>query len=228
MKVAIIDDNKDVLNNLEQLLKDEEFGKCEIHTFTNTNKLEKVINNHLDIIFIDIKLENNNGIDFIKNNKEKLVNTNIVYITGYDDYMENIFETNPFYLLKKPITKEKLIKVFTKLNDKDNKKYLLLKNGKEIIRVSIKDILYIESFGRVVEFHLDKNEKLSFYNNISLLIDLLPSNFLRIHKSYIVNIDKIKTYNKKEITLLNGEIVPISRMKYNEVNLKIINYVKGI
>ena len=162
MKVAIIDDNKDVLNNLEQLLKDEEFGKCEIHTFTNTNKLEKVINNHLDIIFIDIKLENNNGIDFIKNNKEKLVNTNIVYITGYDDYMENIFETNPFYLLKKPITKEKLIKVFTKLNDKDNKKYLLLKNGKEIIRVSIKDILYIESFGRVVEFHLDKNKKLSF------------------------------------------------------------------
>jgi DNA-binding LytR/AlgR family response regulator len=56
---------------------------------------------------------------------------------------------------------------------------------------------------------------------------MLPCNFVRSHKSYIVNLDKVKTFNKKEITLKNDIVIPISRLKYNEIKNKIMNYIKG-
>ena len=129
-------------------------------------------------------------------------------------------------MLKKPITKDKLLKVFNKIFDKQNDKYLLLKTGKEICKIPIKDIVYIESFGRIVEIHLINNVKKPFYNKISNIIDLLPNNFIRTHKSYIVNLNKVKKYNKKEITMDNNTIIPISRLKYSEINNKITNYIK--
>ena len=227
MKIAVVDDNKEVLNSIEELLNNSIFGNNDIYTYQDTYKLEKLLlKENIDLLFIDIKLEDNNGIDFIKNNKKILNHTNIVYITGYDEYIEKIFETEPIYLLKKPITKDKLLKVFNKIFDKQNDKYLLLKTGKEICKIPIKDIVYIESFGRIVEIHLINNVKKPFYNKISNIIDLLPNNFIRTHKSYIVNLNKVKNYNKKEITMDNNTIIPISRLKYSEINNKITNYIK--
>jgi DNA-binding LytR/AlgR family response regulator len=228
MKIAIIDDNKEVLKSIEELLKDSDYGLNEIKCYTNTSKIEKeLIDESIDLLFIDIKLEDNNGVDFIKEHNNEFKNTNIVYITGYDEYIEKVFETDPLYVLKKPITKEKLLKVFNKIGEKQIPNYLLLKNGKEMCRIPLKEINYIESFGRIVEFHFDNNDKQSFYNNISLLIEMLPCNFVRSHKSYIVNLDKVKTFNKKEITLKNDIVIPISRLKYNEIKNKIMNYIKG-
>lgn len=222
MNICVLDDDKEVLDDLELLIRNV-FTNCEnLYLYDNVNDISKVLNN-IDVLFMDIKLKNSNGITFIKNNKIYLDNTKIIYITGYD-YVEDIFETNPFYYLKKPITIEKLKKVYSKIIKEDN--YLAIKNNKEIIRVSIKDIMYIESMARVILFHLKNDEIIRTYTTIDSVKKNLPSYFIQIHKSFIINMKNIKSYKKNEIKLTDETKLNISRNYADIVQESIMNFIR--
>ncbi len=223
MNICVLDDDKEVLDDLELLIRNV-FTNCEnLYLYDNVNDISKVLNN-IDVLFMDIKLKNSNGITFIKNNKIYLDNTKIIYITGYD-YVEDIFETNPFYYLKKPITIEKLKKVYLKIIKEDN--YLAIKNNKEIIRVSIKDIMYIESMARVILFHLKNDEIIRTYTTIDSIKKNLPSYFIQIHKSFIINMKNIKSYKKNEIKLTDETKLNISRNYADIVQESIMNFIRS-
>ncbi|MBR1376586.1 MAG: response regulator transcription factor [Bacilli bacterium] len=228
MNISICDDEENVLLSIKSLLKDVVGSDVNINIFKNERELKKTLND-IDILFMDIKLKDKNGIDFIKENKELLKNTKLIYITGYDEYIEDIFETDPIYLLKKPITKEKLEKVFNKIkrqNDIDDK-IISLKIGKEVNNIKVKDIIYIESYGRTITLYLADESKVTSYNKISSILEILPENFIKIHKSYVINVSKVKKYKKYEVILENDKILPISRLNADNVKKVMLRYIKN-
>lgn len=224
MNICIVDDNKEVLNQIEKLVKEvfPKYNKILLaESYKEFYELFNTIN--FDLIFLDIKLKDMNSIDIMKENIHQLRGAKVVYITGYD-FAEAIFETNPFYYLKKPITKNKIEKVYKKLQQND--KSIIIKFDKVIKKILINDIIFIDSYARVINFHLTNNETIKTYNKLSIIQEMLPNNFVRIHKSYIVNLDKVKQYKKYEIILENDLKLTISRNCANEVKQKFLNYVR--
>lgn len=222
MNIVLLDDDINILKELKDLISNTFKNYNQIKLYSSYDELINSID-RIDILFIDIKLNNENAIDLIKRDINKFKNTKIIYITGYD-YIEDIFETSPFYYLKKPITKEKLEKVYNKLIE--NKKNISVKFDKEIKRISKDDIIYVDSYARIINFHLKDNSIIKSYNKMSELENNLPNNFLRIHKSYIINMDKVKSYSKSEIILYDNTKLKIGRIFKQKVEDKLLNYIK--
>jgi len=228
MKVCICDDRPIILEEIKNHIE-EINDKYKIKLVDNTKDLEKELNKKdIDILFMDIKLDNVNGIEFIKKNNNYLKNTKLIYITGYTEYIEDIFETNPIYFLQKPITKDKIKKVLDKVDKLTSKDIasINIKASKEIIKLKIKDIYYFESNGRIVNIFL-KNDTYKTYEKLSTFEDILGEKFLRIHKSFLVNINKITKYKNNKITLENGVILNISRTYTKHCRDTILKYLLG-
>lgn len=228
MNIFILDDEKVIVETLIKILRNIGCDENKIYGYTDYDKfLKDIKNNKCDILFMDIRLNDVNGIELIKENENILKGIKLIYITGYDDYVEDVFETELVYLIKKPLNEEKVYKAYLKAIekiDKDNK-IIIVKTLKETCKVKISDIFYIESDARLVNIYL-KNTVLTSYAKLSDMEDVLKGNFLRTHKSYLVNLDKVKSYKHNQLILDNGKIIPISRNNVKKVKQAVFNYVK--
>ena len=228
MNIFVLDDEQVIVETLCNILKEICTDKDNIYGYTNYSSLLKDIKTKkCDILFMDIKLEDVNGIELIKENEDYLNGTKLIYITGYDEYVEDVFETDLVYLVKKPLNEEKIRKAYLKSIEKINNenKVIVVKTVRETRKIKINDIFYIESDVRLVNIHL-KNEVLVSYAKLSDMEERLKGRFLRTHKSYLVNLDKVKSYKNNQLILENGKIIPISRNNASKVKNEIFNYVK--
>lgn len=228
MNIFICDDNESILNFISNVLNNNYKNLFKIYTYNNYEDIITSIRNKtVNILIMDIVLKDNNGIDIVKENKKYLSNTQIIYITAYDDYIEDCFETDLTYILRKPIIEEKLLQAINKAltNINDLNKNIMVKVGKDNKKVNIKDINYIESEGRTIKINLN-NEIIKVYGKISDIEDDLGSTFVRIHKSYLVNMNRIVNYNFNKVKLDNGKVLPISRTYNKSCKEIIFNYLK--
>lgn len=228
MNIFILDDEEVIVDSLGSMLKSIGSDKDNIYGYTDYRKfLEDIKTKKCDILFIDIRLDNTNGIELIKENGIYLKGTKLIYITGYDEYIEDVFETELVYLIKKPLNEEKVEKAYLKAIEKFNKenKVIVVKTLKETRKVKINEIYYIESDARLVNIYL-KNEVLVSYGKLSDMEEILKGNFLRTHKSYLVNLERVKSYKHNQVILDNGKVVPISRNSISKVKNEIFDYVK--
>ena len=229
MNIVVLDDDKEIVNIVGKYLVDLGVNKNNLFLFTSVNELEtNFVSKRVDILFIDINLGVINGIDYVKKNRKIFRNTKIIYITAFDDFIEDTFETEFIYFLRKPLTKDKINKAFNKainMNKKSNK-YLFISNQKGKRKICIKDIIYIESSGRIINIYL-KNETISIYKKISEIESELCDSFIRCHKSFIINLDKIKSYSVVKVLLDNDVVIPISRINQKKCKKIIYEYLKG-
>lgn len=230
MNIFVLDDEELIVNLLFTILNKVCGDKDNIYLYTDYDKfLKDIKTKRCDILFMDIRLNGANGIELVKENSDKLRGTKLIYITGYDEYVEDVFDTDLVYLVKKPLNEEKVCKAYLKAIDKINKdnKIIVVKTINETRKVKINDIFYIESDARLVNIHL-KNEFLISYAKLSDMENLLGGDFLRVHKSYLVNLNKVKGYKHNQLILDNGKVIPISRNNVSKVKNEIFNYVKEV
>ena len=231
LKIAVCDDQekivKTICNMIEKNVSDEISIQKFFNSFSLTDYYLKGVNKSLDILIIDVELGKDNGIFVASLIKKQYPNVKIIIVTGYINYAEDIFETEPSYFLIKPINEEKLIKALEKSFkqiefDRQNCISISLKEG--IIKIYMRDIKYFESQGRYLFIHERKLTR-KIYLKLDDVEKNLPSNFLRCHKSYLVNMDYIKEFRNKEILLFSNDIVSVSRPKYTEAKLKFLSYL---
>lgn len=228
MNIFILDDEEVIVDSLGSMLKSIGSDKDNIYGYTDYRKfLEDIKTKKCDILFMDIRLDDTNGIELIKENGIYLKGTKLIYITGYDEYIEDVFETELVYLIKKPLNEEKVEKAYLKAIEKINKenKVIVVKTLKETRKVKINEIYYIESDARLVNIYL-RNEVLVSYGKLSDMEEMLKGNFLRTHKSYLVNLERVKSYKHNQVILDNGKVIPISRNSISKVKNEIFDYVK--
>lgn len=229
MNIVICDDDVDVLNSISNILKNNLSNEYKIYTYKNYKDLvSNIQNKKVDILIMDIVFDEITGIDIVKDNVKYLKNTQLIYITGYEEYIEDVFETDLIYLLKKPINEEKLMKAINKAFELINEslRYIIVKCGKINRKVYINDINYVESESRLIKFNLD-GEVITTYGKISDVEGELDVSFIRTHKSYLVNMKKIKNYALNKVVLENNKVLPISRTYSKKCKEIIFDFLKS-
>lgn len=165
--------------------------------------------NKIDLLFLDIKMPDISGIEFI-NILQKV--PMVVFTTAYSEYAVKGFELDAIDYLLKPFSLARFTKACNKaleisqLTKESAPDYVFLKTGYEEEKVLFDDILYIEAEGNYMSFIL-KNKKLLSRQSISETLNLLPSSqFVRIHRSYIVAINKIQKITRQAVWIAGKEI----------------------
>lgn len=230
LKIAICDDEEIIVHYVEKLIQESIDENAKIYKYTDANKLKadnkKGKLKDIDILYIDIKINENNGIEIAKMMQKENQKLKIIYMTAYSQYSEEIFQTTPTYLLLKPLKKDKfkeaLIKAMQGEKAGDNVKTFSVKG--KIFNIKINNIKYIESDKRVAIIH-EKDIVRKIYAKLNELEEILPKQFIRCHQSYIINLDKVRELNSHEFVLNTGERIPISQLKYKNTKNLFIQYL---
>jgi DNA-binding LytR/AlgR family response regulator len=189
--------------------------------FTNVNDAVEFLNNHrVDLIFLDVEMPGDDGFKLL----DRIVySPKVILTTSKTEYAYNAFEYHVTDFLKKPFTYQRFQEAIGKLvfTEDTRKKessddHIYIKTDGKLVRLNNDDILYIESMGDYVKFVLSDKKYVS-HNTIKNLEEKInPGVFLKIHRSYIVNMKKVQ--NIKDNTLvINGLELPISKANRAEV-----------
>ncbi|RZK81700.1 MAG: response regulator transcription factor [Pedobacter sp.] len=183
-------------------------------TYTNAFEAITYLQQHkVDLIFLDIKMPDINGIDFLKTlSKPPLV----IFTTAYSEHAVQSFELDAIDYLLKPFSLSRFLKACNKakeLFDLRNTSrdttvdYIFVKDGYEQIKVMLTDILYIEASGNYTQIHLADDKRLSTRVTINEMLALLPEKkFIRIHRAYIISTDKIDRYDRQQVIIASASI----------------------
>lgn len=183
-----------------------------------------------DLLLLDIEMRELNGMELAKRLRSNGDMLPIVFITGYSDYIAEGYDVEALHYLLKPVAKEKLFAVLDKYVEKRCVKTgeLLIETVDGATHISADRITYIEAFGRKTAVHLSDDTIIDCTMSISKFSAMQVNGFVSSHRSYIVNLRYVRSIGKVQITLDNGDNIPISRRLYNEVNKEFIDfYMKG-
>lgn len=228
IKIAICDDALHICSDLESKLIDilkKKKLEYDIETFrTGEGLCDALKRQHFDLIFLDIDLPECGGIKVGKYIRETLKNyiVKIAYISENDIYVRELCEFVPIGYLTKKVEEERVIKIIERyfmVTEQENQVFRYRKRAKEYT-IPYSEIMYLESNGhRVSIYTIDKKDM--FYDTIeNVYKQLKHNNFLHIHKSFIVNYRFVKDYYYKEVEVVNGKKLSISRAKQKEIYSK--------
>jgi len=239
LRCLIIDDEQLALDILEDYISRldrlELIGRCQ-NAIEAFNILQK---QQVDLIFVDIQMPRLTGIDLVKNlpNPPK-----VIFTTAYREYALDSYELNALDYLLKPISFDRFLRAVNKAIPQvtnlphveavvqtvhaEQDAFVYLKSDKKMVKVFLKDILYIESLASYVQVHTTER-KITCYKKISEFEEKLPQDqFLRVHRSFLVAIRHVAAYTSAHIEIADQEI-PIGRNYKNEV-LKALKNISSL
>ncbi len=235
MKALIVDDVRNVAESLKQLIL--EF--CEdvdvIGIAENTNSAKVMIHEYQpDIVFLDIQMPGKNGFDLLS--EMEVIDFSVIFVTAFDHYAIKAVRFGAIDYLLKPVDILELKEAIERAKVKSEQKNLEIKNlannfqqsgdlsntiiinsekGYQLVKIS--EIIRIESDGNYSTIFTDDGKRYVSSKNLKSFEHFLEDyQFTRIHKSHIINNNKIKDLSTKdqlEIKLINGEIVPLATRK---------------
>lgn len=230
MNILICDDEEMIVHHIAHLLND--YCKKLGYTVTISEKIDPRnvnMDEEFDVAFLDIDMPQMNGIVLARKIRNLHPNTIIIFITNFIQYAPEGYEVGVFrYLMKNQIS-EKLCFYFELAVKEKLKRMRIVTiqiNG-EHIDIPISHILYIESNARIMTMHLieDSRSMYQFYGNMSALEHKFEvSGFLRVHKSYLVNMKHIEIFQCKHLELRGGIRIPCSERKYSELKQKFLKW----
>lgn len=216
IKIAICDDDTMFASELESLViqESQRLGtRVETDIFSDGKTLLNNIEygKHYSLIFIDIEMKYMDGITTARHIRKMDRSVLLIYISGYDKYLKELFEVEPFRFLSKPLVPKQFSRYFEearhRIGETTDTFYQFTFN-KEVRKVPLKDIVYFESRNRVINIILQDNTYEHFYgklNNVEKELAESRQYFLRIHQSFLVNYNYIKSINFSSIVLNFGD-----------------------
>ncbi len=177
-----------------------------------------------DILCLDIEMGAMSGMELAGKIREKNHPVQIVFITGYMEYIADGYDVEALHYLLKPVTQEKLGSVLDRAAQRvrDREKALYLPVAGSMVRISIGEIRYLEVQKNYVTIY--GKETYTVKKTLGELEKELDESFFRTGRSFIVNLRYVKKITKAEVVLKDGTSVPLSRGLYDSINRAIIRY----
>ena len=227
-KIAICDDlesDRDYLKDLLNKWANDYSHLLNVYTFSSAEsflfRYEEA--KDYDILLLDIEMGLMDGVSMAKKIRQDNDAVQIIFITGYSDYIAEGYEVNALHYLMKPVKEEKLFSVLERAIEKISKNDVVLNmdstNG--MVRVPIYQIRFAEVFGNYVTIHA--NDEVVVKMTLNEIEKLLDERFYRVGRSVIVNLNEVSRVTKTEIKLLDGTSIHLPRGAYDGVNRAIIN-----
>jgi two-component system LytT family response regulator len=232
IRCIAIDDEPLALKQIAEYIKKTPFLELVCQYESALQAIEGLANSSIDLMFVDINMPDLSGLDFVKSLEKPPM---IVFVTAYSEYAIEGFRVDAIDYLLKPIGYSDFLKsankargYFEKLQPSVSKEsaeteYLFVKADYKTVRISLDEIIYIEGMREYVRIHLTTGKSLMPLISLRLLEEQLPSNkFMRVHRSYIVNLKKITTIDHYRILFDNKEYIPVGE-QYKETFQSYIN-----
>lgn len=234
LKIAVCDDDKTMLATIENKIDisyKQNNTEHEIHTFlSGKNFLNSHKKSHFDVVFLDIDMPETNGFD-IAEQVNSISETLIVFVTSHDELVYSSIKFRPFRFIRKSYLETELNEVLTAVNAEFMKrcaerKFMFQTKFSEVF-VDLSLVEYIEIYGHQLMVHLKDNECLECYGSLSdMERELNNFDFVRTHKSYLVNCKYIYSIEKSQIMLDDKTVIPLSRYKIESVKQSFRNYLR--
>ena len=235
MNIAICDDEKSQRELLQKYVyewAEKQQKKINIFLFESSENFsffwseEKTI----DLILLDIQMGRENGVELAKKIRKTDEELQIVFITAINAYIAEGYEVEALNYLLKPIEKEKLFRCLDKasLKEKSEHSKILLETKQGMIRISVKDIWYLEAFGHQCMIHTksDVHEVKESIGKIEATMETEEASFIKCHRSYFINLKHVSKIEKDSVVMDDGRSLPISRNSYKKVAQAFIDFYR--
>lgn len=226
MNCIIVDDDDACISAFKQLVKQVDYLTI-IRTYSNpVEAMNTLSKENVDIIFLDIEMPGMTGMEMLKSLDNR---PPVILTTSHKEYALDAYELNVVDYLIKPITLPRLVKALNKVKGIHASKeqihseqdYFFIKKDSVLTKVPVKDILWVEALGDYVTVHT-REHRFIIHVTLKSVEEKLPTNkFVRVHRSYIVHIDNIKTVEDTTI-FINDISIPIGAL-YKENFIKRLN-----
>lgn len=180
-----------------------------------------------DIVLLDIHLSDTpeNGIALAQELFPRGTDVSVIFITGYIEYVSDVYEADHVYFLRKPIETDYLKRALQKAMETKSVKtpvFPVRIHGTTQL-IDLREILCVESFYRKLRFRM-WNETVECYGSFSSLPEIVQKQMIHCHKSFLVNPDYIRTMDHQKFLLKDGTSVPISRERYHDSRQCFLDY----
>lgn len=227
LTAIIVDDEPTARYGLQSYINKIPSLRC-VGEFPDVMSLERYLRDNTapDIIFMDIQMPEISGIDFIAS---RTLNSAIILVTAYEQYAVQGFDLNVCDYLLKPVSLKRFMQAVEKTSQylyfkkgllEEN--YIFLKADRMIRRILINDIQYLESMENYIKIITSKEKVITRATLKELIESLSLKGFIQVHKSFVVNVGKIRLIDGNHIVTDTGHVIPLSR-KYRDGMMSIIN-----
>ena len=228
-RIAIVDDSKTDTAYVQHLLTDwakpcraEVFPSAERFLFRYTG------DKAWDILLLDIEMGGMDGVTLAKRIRQDNSTVQIIFLTGFSDYMAEGYEVSALHYLMKPVSKDKLFAVLDRAAAALQKadRAILLPAGGEMLRLCAEQVQYVEAFSHTVAI-VTGTDTFQVKMPISEIEKMLGEGFIRCHRSYLVGLKHIARLSKTEVILDSGKALPLSRSAAAPVHKAFISFYTG-
>lgn len=227
LKAIVVDDEMPAIDVLINHAEKIPFLSIEKYFLSPKEAYGYLESHDVDILFLDIQMGEISGLDLaslIRN-----LTTSIVFTTAYSEYAVRGFELGVVDYLLKPITFDRFLTAVERVNKAraklEERPFIFVKDGYNLVKVELSSLAYLQSDGNLLFFITDTG-KVVTRMKISEALDLLPDeSFQRVHKSYIINLNKVSRWDGQYL-LIGEQKIPVS-MTYREQLLSYLNRYLG-
>ena len=234
--IVICDDEKEILDDILRKVRncfDENDISARYTGFDDPRKLMECIQSEkIDVLFLDIDMPYHNGMDiagYINENGLKMI---LIFITSHDALVYQTFAYRPFGFIRKTHIDQEIDELVKRVNREllENKQELVFHKGQDLIRVLIRDIIYIEAEKNYLMIRTCDEMIRIRETMTNVLNELQGKGFIRCHKGYLVNADYIEKLKSSEVLLRIGDesiVLPVGRSYEKEVRKKILEMLRN-
>jgi len=224
MKILIVEDERPIANYIEKMIRKILGDKVTrikiIHHLDQA--FAYLADARIDLCLLDLNLHGENGYEILKRSVAGSFHT--IIISANTDKALEAFEYGVLDFVGKPFTEDRLKTAFNRFLGKVSQenmstKYLSLRKGDRHIVIPIENVTFFKAAGIYVEAHLYEGKMEILDKTMERLEQILPGNFMRVHRSYIIDISQIVSFShtgggKYQVTVKTGKVIPLSRSKY--------------
>lgn len=229
MRIAVCDDEKRFLLDIQDHIY-EIYNNMDVvvDCFTSgKNLIASFEKQFYDLVFLDIEMPETDGLTLAKKLRQMSSELNIVFLTGHIEYALEGYEVNALRYLTKPVKTEKLREVLYYVSEKliGDHKLKVRVDGEDII-LNINDIICFEAQNQYIMIYTGSGEYLVRYNISDFESELIKDGFFRTHRSYLVNLLKVKKIGKADVLLEGDKTVPVSRNTIKALKDALYSYIE--
>ena len=234
IKIAFCDDDMEVLHQMNELLdcyrveRNEDITYAAFQSpFELLTEIEKGI--RPDILFLDVVMPGQNGMDVAKEIRQYDTNMKIIFLTSSPEFAVESYSVGAYFYQLKPIWEESFFRLMDAVLaecEKKKKNSLILRSKDGITRIDLQQLEYCEVLGRKLLFHLENGAVLESAGSLDDLAGQLMqySNFFRPHRSFLVNMEYIQNISSRSIKMVNDAVIPIPHGKCSEIKNTYMEY----
>ena len=229
MRIAIWDDEKQICELLKERIHKYYFAKdIEFHilTFESGDQVLEHDLDQIDVLFLDVDMPGRNGMDTARAIREQNKDMLIIFLTAYSEFVFESFKVEAFRYLVKPVSNQELGETLDAIEQRfyEEEERFNFQFQNEMYSIRYSDIIYIEGMRDKIWFYC-KNDVYRWRGTLKNLEEMLKEKgFFQVHRSYIINMNKIQKYNSQMVLLEGGHEVPVSKYRLNEFKEEYIKF----